>query len=215
MLYTFITVIHIIVCFFLAIVVLLQQGKGSDVSAVFGGSSQTLFGSSGAGNLLTKLTSASAAIFMITSLTLTYGAAKQNTKSLFDNAPVKTPPPAATTGDAPAAQSGTATDPQSPVTPAKTENVAQPANVITEEQKAQAVSAPQSSSATGEPQGATVSAPSQAQSATQPTAAASGIKTEEPKAAEVPPSAPTAPVKPEPAATPHHPKLPTPAKKKN
>ena len=69
--YTVVTVLHIIVCFFLAIVVLLQQGKGSDVSAVFGGSSQTLFGSSGAGNLLTKLTSASAIIFMITSLTLT------------------------------------------------------------------------------------------------------------------------------------------------
>ncbi len=155
--YTFITIIHIIVCFFLAIVVLLQQGKGSDVSAVFGGSSQTLFGSSGAGNLLTKLTSASAAIFMITSLTLTYGAAKQNTKSLFDNAPVKTPP-AATTEDAPAPQSRTATEPQSSETPAKTENVAQPANVITEEQKARAVNTPQSSSATAEPQDATVSA---------------------------------------------------------
>lgn len=89
--YTIVTVLHIIVCFFLATVVLLQQGKGSDVSAVFGGSSQTLFGSSGAGNLLTKLTSASAIIFMITSLTLTYGAARQSTKSLFDNAPVSTP----------------------------------------------------------------------------------------------------------------------------
>src|SRR5216684_1364128 len=102
--YTILLIIHVLACIFLVTVVLLQQGKGSDVSAVFGGSSQTLFGSSGAGNLLTKLTSASAAIFMITSLTLTYGAAKQNTKSLFDNAPVKTPPPAA--------QSGTATDPQ-------------------------------------------------------------------------------------------------------
>ena len=212
MLYTFITVIHIIVCFFLAIVVLLQQGKGSDVSAVFGGSSQTLFGSSGAGNLLTKLTSASAAIFMITSLTLTYGAAKQSTKSLFDNAPIKTPPPATTTGDAPAAQSGTSTEPQSAVTPAITENAGQPANIITEEQKAQAVSAPQSS-ATAEPQGTAASAVNQAQSATQPTAA-SDIKTEEPKAAAVPPSAPTAPAKPEHAVTPHSPNPPTPAKKK-
>src|SRR5215470_11409142 len=132
MLYTFITVIHIIVCFFLAIVVLLQQGKGSDVSAVFGGSSQTLFGSSGAGNLLTKLTSASAAIFMLSSLTLTYGAAKQSTKSLFDNAPVKTPPPAAAPENAPAAQSGAATEPQSAAIPATTES-APPANVITEE----------------------------------------------------------------------------------
>lgn len=102
--YTIVTVIHVIVCFFLAIVVLLQQGKGSDAGAVFGGSSQTLFGSSGAGNLLTKLTSASAILFMITSLTLTYGAAKQSTKSLFDSAPVSTPTPTATE-TAPAAQS--------------------------------------------------------------------------------------------------------------
>lgn len=104
--YTIVTVIHVIVCFFLAIVVLLQQGKGSDAGAVFGGSSQTLFGSSGAGNLLTKLTSASAIIFMITSLTLTYGAAKQSTKSLFDSAPVSAPAPAATE-TAPSAQSET------------------------------------------------------------------------------------------------------------
>ncbi|HXG20196.1 MAG TPA: preprotein translocase subunit SecG [Methylomirabilota bacterium] len=107
--YTIVTVIHIITCFFLATVVLLQQGKGSDVSAVFGGSSQTLFGSSGAGNLLTKLTSASAIIFMLTSLTLTYGAAKQSAKSLFDNAPVSTPAPPATPEGAPAAQSGAPT----------------------------------------------------------------------------------------------------------
>jgi preprotein translocase subunit SecG len=114
--YTIVTVLHIIVCFFLATVVLLQQGKGSDVSAVFGGSSQTLFGSSGAGNLLTKLTSASAIIFMLTSLTLTYGAARQNTKSLFDNAPVSTPAPAATPADPSAAQSGAATESQSAAT---------------------------------------------------------------------------------------------------
>lgn len=111
--YTIVTVIHVIVCFFLATVVLLQQGKGSDAGAVFGGSSQTLFGSSGAGNLLTKLTSASAIIFMITSLTLTYGAAKQSTKSLFDSTPVSAPPPAATE-TAPAAQSETAPAEQNP-----------------------------------------------------------------------------------------------------
>jgi preprotein translocase subunit SecG len=108
--YTIVTVIHIVTCFFLATVVLLQQGKGSDVSAVFGGSSQTLFGSSGAGNLLTKLTSASAIIFMLTSLTLTYGAAKQSAKSLFDNAPVSAPAPPATPESAPAAQSTAPTE---------------------------------------------------------------------------------------------------------
>lgn len=103
--YTIVTIIHVIVCFFLATVVLLQQGKGSDVNAVFGGSSQTLFGSSGAGNLLTKLTSASAIVFMFTSLMLTYGAARQSTKSLFDNAPVSAPAPTTTPEGTPAAQS--------------------------------------------------------------------------------------------------------------
>lgn len=111
--YTIVTVIHIITCFFLATVVLLQTGKGSDVSAVFGGSSQTLFGSSGAGNLLTKLTSASAIVFMLTSLTLTYGAAKRSTRSIFDSAPVSTPAPTAPE-NAPAAQSETS--PQSQIT---------------------------------------------------------------------------------------------------
>ena len=114
--YTIVTIIHVLVCFFLAIVVLLQQGKGSDVSAVFGGSSQTLFGSSGAGNLLTKLTSASAIIFMITSLTLTYGAARQSTKSLFDNTPVSTPAPPSTQESQSATTSTETATPQVQVT---------------------------------------------------------------------------------------------------
>lgn len=92
--YTLLTIVHVLSCFFLIIVVLLQQGKGADVGAVFGGSSQTLFGSSGAGTLLSKMTSAIAGIFMLTSLTLTYGAAKQTSKSLFDDAPVSAPAPA-------------------------------------------------------------------------------------------------------------------------
>lgn len=92
--YTLLTIVHVLSCFFLIIVVLLQQGKGADVGAVFGGSSQTLFGSSGAGTLLSKMTSAIAGIFMLTSLTLTYGAAKQTSKSLFDDAPASAPAPA-------------------------------------------------------------------------------------------------------------------------
>jgi preprotein translocase subunit SecG len=72
--------------------VLLQQGKGSDVNAVFGGSSQTIFGSSGAGNFLTKLTSATAIVFMFTSLSLTIGNTKQGTKSIFDDVPAETTP---------------------------------------------------------------------------------------------------------------------------
>ena len=68
---TLITVLHVIAALFLILVVLLQQGKGASMGAAFGaGSSQTMFGSSGAGNLLTKLTAGAAALFMITSLTL-------------------------------------------------------------------------------------------------------------------------------------------------
>ena len=58
-----VVVIHIVVCVSLVIVILLQQGKGAEVGAVFGGSSQTVFGASGAGNVLTKVTWALAAMF--------------------------------------------------------------------------------------------------------------------------------------------------------
>ena len=65
-------VIHIIVCFFLVFVVLLQQGKSADLAGTFGGQgSQTAFGPRAAANLFTRLTAWAAAIFMITSLSLT------------------------------------------------------------------------------------------------------------------------------------------------
>ncbi len=66
-------VLHVVVCVFLIAVVLLQRGKGAEIGAVFGGgASGTVFGSRGAGNFLTKLTTVSAAIFMLTSLSLSY-----------------------------------------------------------------------------------------------------------------------------------------------
>ena len=68
-----ITVLHIVVCILMIAVILLQRGKGAEVGAVFGGGgSSTVFGSRGAGNFLTKLTTASAVIFMATSLALSY-----------------------------------------------------------------------------------------------------------------------------------------------
>ena len=69
---TLVTIIHIFVSIGLILVVLLQTGKGADMGAVFGGSSSTIFGSSGAGNFLTRLTTGMAIVFMITSLTLGY-----------------------------------------------------------------------------------------------------------------------------------------------
>ena len=66
-------IIHIIVCIALIMIVLLQTGKGADMGAAFGGgSSQTLFGSTGASTFLSKATTAAAIIFMLTSLTLAY-----------------------------------------------------------------------------------------------------------------------------------------------
>jgi len=64
------TTIHLIVCVFLILVVLLQTGKGADVAAAFGGTSQTACGARGAATLLSKLTTGSAIIFMFTSFTL-------------------------------------------------------------------------------------------------------------------------------------------------
>ena len=69
--YTLVLVIHLIVCFFLIFIVLIQSSKGAEMGAAFGGgSSQTLFGSRGAGTIFTKLTTISAVLFMLTSLSL-------------------------------------------------------------------------------------------------------------------------------------------------
>jgi preprotein translocase subunit SecG len=65
-------ILHVIVCLFLIGVVLLQQGKSADLAGAFGGSgSQTAFGPRGAANLLTRLTTWSAVVFMVTSISLT------------------------------------------------------------------------------------------------------------------------------------------------
>jgi preprotein translocase subunit SecG len=68
----FLVFIHIVVCLFLIGVVLLQTGKSADLAGAFGGQgSQTAFGPRGASNLLTKLTTYSAIVFMLTSIGLT------------------------------------------------------------------------------------------------------------------------------------------------
>jgi preprotein translocase subunit SecG len=67
-----VTVIHVFVCFVLIMVVLLQAGKGANMGAAFGGSSQTIFGSSGPGTFLGKMTTVVASIFLLTALSLSY-----------------------------------------------------------------------------------------------------------------------------------------------
>jgi preprotein translocase subunit SecG len=90
---SFVYALHFIVCFVLIAVVLLQRGKGADLGASLGGGgANTLFGSRGAGNFLTKLTSASAIIFMGTSLTLSYMGYQASDVQLFDeDAPFEAP----------------------------------------------------------------------------------------------------------------------------
>jgi preprotein translocase subunit SecG len=71
---TIVTVIHVFVCVFLMLTVLLQAGKGGGMGAAFGGGSSagTVFGGSGAGNFLRRLTVIAAVVFMLTSMTLAW-----------------------------------------------------------------------------------------------------------------------------------------------
>ena len=79
------SVLHVIVCIFLIAVVLLQRGKGAEMGAVFGGgASSTVFGSRGAGNFLTLLTKICAAVFMLTSLSLSYLYTERAGEGLFE-----------------------------------------------------------------------------------------------------------------------------------
>src|SRR5882724_1412058 len=72
-----ITIVHVVVCLFLAVVVLLQSGKAADLAGAFGGmGSQTVFGPRGSATVLSKATTIAAALFMVTSLTLSIMATK-------------------------------------------------------------------------------------------------------------------------------------------
>ena len=66
-----VTIVHVIVCVFLAVVVLLQSGKAADLAGAFGGmGSQTVFGPRGSATVLSRATTIAAALFMLTSMTL-------------------------------------------------------------------------------------------------------------------------------------------------
>jgi len=86
-----IVVIHVVVCIALIMIVLLQTGKGADMGAAFGGgSSQTLFGSTGASTFLSKATTVAAVVFMLTSLILAYMSGDKGSKSIvMDAAPIE------------------------------------------------------------------------------------------------------------------------------
>jgi len=118
--------IHVIVCVAMCTVILLQQGKGAQVGAVFGGSSQTVFGASGAGNALTKATWALATIFFATSIFLALASARRVTGSVFDrpfsSAPSSVMPASrqAPRNALPAAPAPAGRNPAGPATPSST-----------------------------------------------------------------------------------------------
>lgn len=105
-----VTIIHVIVSLFLMVVVLLQSGKAADLAGAFGGmGSQTVFGPRGSATVLTRATTVSAIVFMITSLTLsvlsTSGAAAPSGGDILDT--VSAPPATTTTTPATPASPGT------------------------------------------------------------------------------------------------------------
>jgi preprotein translocase subunit SecG len=136
--YYLVLAVHIIVCLFLIVVILLQSGKAADLAGAFGGmGSQTAFGPRGSATLLSKATTASAAIFMITSLTLSILATKNaglGTTVLEEapakSAPAKTAPvPAAPQAPPPAAPQSQQPQQQIPLPPPDKTNTKQPVPV--------------------------------------------------------------------------------------
>ena len=115
--YTALTVLHIIVAFFMVGVILLQSGKGAEIGAAFGGSSQTVFGARGASTMLSRLTAIAATIFMVTSLTLAIMSKQKNyasTLGLDKPVPAQTAPAAAPASPEPAKDDHGAHDPNTP-----------------------------------------------------------------------------------------------------
>ena len=93
-------IIHIAICMGLVFIVLLQQGKGAGMGiSLGGGSSQTLFGSSGATTFLQKITTAIAIVFMITSMALSMFYSKTGKASIMES--LKTSPPVAESSSIP------------------------------------------------------------------------------------------------------------------
>jgi preprotein translocase subunit SecG len=106
-----IILLHVCVCVALILIVLLQKGKGADMGAAFGGSSQTVFGSGGATTFLHKVTTIIAIAFMLTSLSLSFLFGKKATSSIMEGLTPKAPPVAEST-ETPAQSGGPQSQPQ-------------------------------------------------------------------------------------------------------
>jgi preprotein translocase subunit SecG len=105
--------VHLLACLILVAVVLLQHGKGADIGSAFGGgASQTVFGSRGAGNFLTKLTAGAAVAFMLTSLTLSYFSAPTSLVDQISEETEQAPAPESAFPEAPPLPEGSGAAPQ-------------------------------------------------------------------------------------------------------
>ncbi len=97
---TLIAILHVLISLFIIGVVLLQSGKGAEMGASFGsGGSQSVFGAGSGGNFMTKLTTAAAIIFMLTSMTLAYFSGHLSSSSIMSGKQIQktvpvTPPAA-------------------------------------------------------------------------------------------------------------------------
>jgi preprotein translocase subunit SecG len=98
---TALIVLHLVICITLIMIVLLQTGKGSEIGAVFGSSSQTLFGSTGGSTFFGKLTAAVAIVFMITSLVLASRSSRVPKESIMSGVKPAVTGPATTEGVTP------------------------------------------------------------------------------------------------------------------
>ena len=88
---TFVLVVHIILAVLMIVLILVQHGKGADAGASFGGGAATVFGASGSGNFMTRLTAIFTALFFVTSLTLAI-LAKQQTSNAYSLGSVQSAP---------------------------------------------------------------------------------------------------------------------------
>jgi preprotein translocase subunit SecG len=119
---TLILIVHLMVCLFLIVIVLIQGGKGAEMGAAFGGSSQTLFGARGAATFFSKLTTGAAIAFMLTSFVLAVVTSKET------SVVSKVPPAAQQQGTIPQGTTGPVQGAPQQTQPAQQSAPAAPAN---------------------------------------------------------------------------------------
>lgn len=110
------TIVHVLMCFAIIAIVLLQAGKGADIGSAFGGAgSQAVFGSMGTPTVLGKITTGVAIVFAITSFTLAMMGGQRGSSVVRDAPPVSAP--TGPSGTAPATAPGTPAVPGTPAAP--------------------------------------------------------------------------------------------------